>query len=169
MYEGLFSGVFTAFEGFLEDLFVGLLIAGGRLEGSAAIPRVTVRSHSVARELVFRPGRNYADWLPYQRTEERAEVFFRGGRPFTSLLADPATKSVRDVLDRGAIIRNVIAHKSQHSLIRFEREVLRNTPLGPRERTAAGFLRGMLAAAPPETRFESYASGVLTAARFIGQ
>ena len=170
MYEGLFLSVFTAFESLLEELFVGLLVAGGRKERGAVAPRVTVRSYSVARELVIGPGRRYVDWLPYDNTEQRATLFFRGGRPFANLrkdTADPIARGVRDVLDRGVLIRNAIAHKSQYSLARFERDVLRNTPLSPRERTAAGFLRGALAATPPETRFQSYVSGVLRAAYLI--
>jgi hypothetical protein len=170
MYEGLFVSVFTAFESFVEELFVGLLVAGGRKETGVVVPRVTVRSYSVARQLVFGLGRRYADWLPYDQTEQRAVLFFRGGRPFANLrkdAADPSVGSVRDVLDRGVVIRNAIAHKSEHSLARFERDVLRGTPLGPRERTAAGFLRGVLAATPPETRFQSYASAVLRAAQLI--
>jgi len=172
MYEGLFLSAFTAFESFLESLFLRLLVEGGRHGNRRVgpIPRVTVRSYGVARTIVVGSGRKYADWLPYDLTIQRAELFFRAGKPFTRLQDKSATssvKGVRDVLDRGVVIRNAIAHKSKHSLERFEREALRGIPLGPRERTPAGFLRGALVAAPPQTRFESYVSGVLAAARVL--
>jgi len=166
MYEGLFLSVYTAFETFIEELFIGLLVDGTGLycEATKVVPRVTVRSHAIARELVVGAGRNYAEWFPYDRTERRAELFFRVGRPFTDLRR-PSITGALDVLNRGALIRHAIAHKSRHSLSRFERDVVRGVPLTPRERSPAGFLRGMAAAAPPQTRYAVYSTGVLLVAR----
>jgi hypothetical protein len=127
---------------------------------------MTVRAYSIARELVIGPGRKYVDWLPYDVTETRAEVFFQGGRPFT-VLKDPTRGPMRTVLNRGVVLRNAIAHKSRHSLLRFEREVVAGTPLAAREKSPAGFLRGTFAVAPPQTRFESYVSGMLTVGRLL--
>jgi hypothetical protein len=168
MYEGLFLSVFTAFEGFLEELFIGLLVTDAGLYCRAAdvVPRLTIRSHVVARELVIGVGRPYVDWLPYENTEKRADLFFRGGRPFTAL-REKEMATERSVLQRGSVLRNAIAHKSRHSLERFEREVIRDAPLTSKEGTPAGFLRGMMAAAPAETRYEAYAAGMLTVARKI--
>ena len=168
MYEGLFLSTFTAFETFVEELFVGLLVSNAGLYSETAdvVPRFTIRSHIVARDLVIGAGRQYVDWLPSERTEERANVFFRGGRPFT-LLRDPTMANVLAVLGRGTIVRNAIAHKSRYSLHRFELNVIRGTALPPRERTPAGFLRGVGAGAPVETRYETYATGILTVARSL--
>ncbi len=168
MYEGLFLSAFTAFETFIEELFVGLLVtdAGLYCQAIDVVPRLTVRSHAVAREMVIGAGRNYVDWLPYERTEERAELFFRGGRPFTALRGT-AMAAGRSVLQRGAVLRNAIAHKSRYSLTRFERDVIRGTPLTSVERKPAGFLRGIAAAVPAQTRYETYATAILTVARTI--
>ena len=81
MYEALFMNVVTALEVMLEDLFVGLLVEGkGVASGQAGVgARAVVKSHKVARELTIVPGRKYADWLPFDRTEDRAKLFFRAG------------------------------------------------------------------------------------------
>jgi hypothetical protein len=167
MYEGLFLSVFTAFEGFLEELFVGLLVADGGLTaaGGAVVPRLTVRSHLVAREMVL-SGRNYVEWLPFSRTMERAALFFRGGRPFERL-NDDYMANQRGVLERAILVRNAIAHRSRYSISRFENDVIRGTPVTREERSPAGFLRGLLATMPPETRYETYVSGILSIARTL--
>lgn len=152
-------GAFTAFEGFIEDLFLGLLVAHGPVPRKV-IPRIRVQSFAVARQVVFGPTRQYVDWLPFSRTIERAEVFFRGGRPFSDV-----PKAQVAVLNKALVIRNVIAHRSRHSLQRFEAEILAHTQLSPRERSAAGFLRGLLSVSPSETRDESYVSSLALVAR----
>lgn len=164
MYEALFLSAVTSFESFLEDLFLGLLVSGAGLQSTGVRPRMTIQSPVVAREVVIGPGRNYADWLPYDRTRERAEVFFRGGRPFTGL-----TNPHLQVLERTGAIRNAIAHKSQHSVEQFNRKVLANTPIPPRERSPAGFLRGLMVGTPPLTRFENYMADLTTAARVVAK
>lgn len=166
VYEGLFLSAVTSFESFLEELFLELLVTKGSNVSASrakAKPRIVVRSASVARELAVGPSRKYVDWLPYDKTVERAKIFFTGGRPFTA-----APDSALIVLKKGATIRNVIAHKSRHSVRKFENEVLNHAPLTPRERTAAGFLRGVLAIGPPhQTRYEAYVSNMLTIARIL--
>lgn len=54
LYEGLFLNAHVAFEGFLEDLFIGLLVEGQGVTSSRSdiVARVTIRSHRVARDLV---------------------------------------------------------------------------------------------------------------------
>src|SRR5262245_7763058 len=62
-YEGIFLRSVTSFEGLMEDLFVGLL-AGAIIPGKDVRPRVTFRSHAVARDVML-GGRAFVDWLPY--------------------------------------------------------------------------------------------------------
>jgi len=164
-YEALFLNAFTAFEAFVEELFVGLMVAGGpgSVVMSGIARRATVRTSRIARELAL-GGRSYADWLPFDLTEKRAHIFFRGGLPFTALGA-----ASKDILRKGGLVRNAIAHKSRYSLSMFEQHVIGATPLPPRERTPAGFLRGTLIAAPPQTRFESFTSSILVAARALAK
>jgi hypothetical protein len=82
-YEGIFLRAVTTFEGLMEDLFVGLL-TGSISPGRSVRPRITFRSHAVARDVML-GGRAYVDWLPYHHTDKRAEAFFRGGFPFCNL------------------------------------------------------------------------------------
>lgn len=157
-YEGLFLNIHVAFEGLIEDLFVGLLISNGGLTSSRSDigPRVVIRSHAVARELVLGPGRGYADWLPYERTLERAKLFFRGGRPFTDV-----TDGDRQQLKKSSAIRNAIAHRSRHSLKKFEKVAIGSTPLPSGERRPAGFLSGRFRVSPSQTRYEDLVSQML--------
>jgi hypothetical protein len=154
LYESLFLNAVTSFETFVEELFLALLLLGRR--SGPAVPRISVQSYKVARQLVIGPGRKYADWLPYDETIKRANVFFRGGRPFAGV-----AKADRDLLGNAYLIRNVIAHRSRHSELKFRLNVLGTAPLPARERSPAGFLRGQLSAAPPVTRFENYVANML--------
>jgi hypothetical protein len=165
IYEALFLNAMTAFEGFLEDLFLNRLVSQtGKRLSPRAIPRLTVRSYSVAHRLVVGPGKKYADWLPYDRTIERAKLFFRGGRPFCD-----APKLLLNVLQKGVLIRNVIAHRSRHSYKVFESDVIGTASFPPSARTPGGFLRDRLSAHPPETRYEAYIGAMLAVGRFVAR
>lgn len=157
VYESLFLSCFTSLEIFVEDVFLALLLGQGN---SKVKPRLAVGSMRVARELVIGPGKKYVDWFPYERTTERAEIFFRGGRPFTDVL--PPQK---EILNKAQAIRNAIAHRSRHSQKAFEKIVIGKTNLAPRERRPAGYLRGT--AAPPQTRYELYATQLLAVAKTL--
>lgn len=161
MYESLFLNTFTSFEVFVEELFLSYLLPASR--SRKAIPRMTVRSPAVARELVFGPGRKYADWFPFDRTVERAGLFFRSGRPFSDV-----PSSDRDLLHKAQLIRNVIAHRSRHSESQFEKQVIGNAPLPARERTPAGYLRGLVSGSPAVSRFENYTANFLAVANQLG-
>jgi hypothetical protein len=152
MYEALFLSGNVALEGFLEDLFLGLLVSRHGLESGRTdiFPRVEIRSYGIARELIIGPGRRYIDWLPYDRTVALAKLFFRGARPF-----DDLTDGQRRVLSRCHTIRNVIAHRSRYSLDQFERYVIGSTPLPTSERSPAGYLRGFFRTSPAQTRFSN--------------
>lgn len=167
MYEGLYLSAHVAFEGFIEELFIGLMVTGGRGLKSArsdVAPRVDVKSHLIARELVVGPGRKYVDWLPYEKTVDLANLFFRGGRPFDDL--DAVHKQA---LKKSHVIRNAIAHRSRHSLDQFERLLIGNTPLPSHERSPAGYLRGLYRTAPVQSRFESMVTQLLSAARVLAR
>lgn len=152
VYEALFLNAVTFFEAFLEELFLGLLVdSKGVQSGRGSVRALSVvRSHQVARAMIL-SGRNYVDWLPYDLTKTRAQLFFSGGRPFT--LLDP---SMEQDLQRAIWIRNAIAHRSKHARKVFLSKVVGSLVLAPRERSPAGYLRSILAA--PQTRY-----GYLTA------
>jgi hypothetical protein len=151
VYESLFLSSFTAFEVFIDELFLTLLVKQKDASRTGAIPRVTVRSFAVGRELIMGAGRNYVDWLPYDRTVERANLFFRGGRPFTNV-----SPGDRELVNKAQIIRNAIAHRSRYSEKRFERDIIGTTAVPLREYKPAAYLRGLVSGAPPLTPLREF-------------
>ncbi|MFZ2493485.1 MAG: hypothetical protein WA208_18560 [Thermoanaerobaculia bacterium] len=164
LHESLFLSSFTSFEVFIEDLFMTLLISDPRsTKRRRSQPRVSIRSYPIARELLIGFGpKRYVDWLPIENTLERAQTFLRGGRPFSSL-----SMTQRDLIGRAHAIRNAIAHRSRFSQEKFEKRVIGNTPLAPRERHPAAFLRGQFSGAPPTSRYEQITTGLLGAAKLL--
>jgi hypothetical protein len=138
-YAGGFLSFFTFYETAWEELFFGLLM--GRVTVYPTVnPLVSIKSEVTARRVVY-DNRSYADWLPANRTVERASMYLSGGRPF-SLLSD---------VDKGTIkryftVRNALAHESRHSLSQFQRSVVGQRVLPKYERRPAGYLRGVHAA-----------------------
>jgi hypothetical protein len=100
------------------------------------------------------------DWLPYDKTQDLAKIYFRGGRPFSELSAPQ-----KEHLLKCHTIRNAIAHRSRYSLERFERHVIGNTPLPPQQRTPAGYLKGIFRLYPSQTRYENMVAQLLSIAR----
>jgi len=150
VYVGLYFEAITSFERLIEELFVGLL--SGRFVTSSApvVPLLQFSNRRAVRSVVY-GGRDYVDWLPYDRTEDLANRFFRKGVPFTSL--DTGEKTlIRSCLD----IRNAIAHKSRHSVQTFERRVLGSQNLMQREKTPPGYLRSIFRTAPIQRRYQYY-------------
>lgn len=148
VHVGLYLDAITSFEHLIEDLFIGLLVGRIRCASQVIAPRVSFQSDRVARDIVF-GGRNYVDWFPYGNAEQKARAFFRKGLPFTGLDRTDKTQ-----LEQLLIVRNAIAHKSDHSKRMFEDKVLSSLTLMPRERTPAGFLRSVFRIAPTQTRYE---------------
>ena len=150
VYEGLFMSSITSLENWIESLFVGLMVGRITHHSASVVPHVSFNSDRIARDVIL-GGRNYLDWLPYQRyTIKRAKAFYRNGVPFTNL--DKTDIKKLDVL---YIIRNAIAHKSQHSLSLFEKEVVGTIPITQQERKPAGYLRGVFRITPSQTRYEN--------------
>lgn len=148
VYQGLFLESVAAFESFIEELFLGLLTGQVNPHSTRTSPKVIFASRSTAMPIVF-AGRFY-DWLPYNRTSERAEHFFKNGHPFSALLPNDISKT-----EEFRLIRNVIAHKSDHAKKLFEKSVIGLTALPPRERRVGGYLVGHFRSSPPQTRYEN--------------
>ncbi|MGB5596975.1 MAG: hypothetical protein WBM62_23500 [Crocosphaera sp.] len=136
VYDGLFLGLFTDFEQLLEELFWGLLqgkitIDKRRIDG---IRKVKISPQSEINSVIL-GGQKYLDWLPYEKTIERAKIFFYDGIPFNNL--DNDQKNNLRYYHR---IRNAIAHKSPKAQADFDR-IIQNSRLPPSQRTPAGYLR----------------------------
>lgn len=147
IYGAIFFTAHASFESMIEELFLKLLVSRvAPPKGSN--PRVILKSDRVAKEIVF-AGRPYVDWVPYDRTIERAKLFFSGAHPFVDL-----DENDKATIKQATIIRNVIAHQGAYARSEFTKKVIANLLLTPRERTPAGFLRSLYSVAPSVTRYE---------------
>lgn len=140
-----YGGAILTFHAFTENaierLFLGL-VAGRLQHGDRRVRSlVEIRSALIVRKVVF-GARSYADWLPYDRyTIPRAQAFFSAGRPFSSL-----GKSERIHLDDMTILRNALAHQSNHAENQFHNRFTGGKALAPAQRKPQGYLRGHHAA-----------------------
>ena len=150
VYVGLYLEVTTSFESLIENLFIGLLSGRLLVESKSIVPLVSFKNMVTVRAIVY-GGRNYADWLPYRHTEDRAGQFFWNGAPFSCLNARE-----KELIANGLYIRNAIAHKSKHASNIFESHVLGNQVLMSRERTPEGYLRSIFRTAPVQNRYENF-------------
>lgn len=148
VYQGLFLEAVAAFESHIELFFIGLLSKSIDPHSRLTVSKATFSSRSTAMPIVV--GSRFYDWLPYSRTRERAEHFFRNGHPFSVLDASEADKT-----EEFRFIRNAIAHRSDHAKQQFEKNVIGPTSLSPRERRVGGYLAGNFRSSPPQTRYES--------------
>ncbi|QUS60310.1 hypothetical protein [Synechocystis sp. PCC 7338] len=136
IYDGLFLNLFTDFEKFIEDLFFGLIKGSIYIEGKSisSIRKVKI-SPQEEIELVVLSGKDYLDWLPYDHTKKRAEIFLNDGYPFTKL-----NENQIRVMGEYHKIRNAIAHKSLKAQKQFMK-IIQNRPLLPTEKNPSGYLR----------------------------
>lgn len=148
VYEGLYLDCVTSFESSIEHLFIQLLIGRTAVQGVA--PRAVFKSSVVARDILLGGEKKYLDWLPYDKTERRAQSYFRGGAPFTRF-----TSFEKKIIEEILLIRNAVAHESTHSHNRFK-QFVDGLPLASREKTPAGFLRSYID--QQTTRFQFYAA-----------
>lgn len=133
VYEGLFLRAVVGFEDLIEKAFFAIL--EGNTPKPAWKPLISGQKKSL-RECVLN-AKNYLDWLPYERTLERASIFLKSGKPFTLLDKNEKTK-IQHVL----LIRHAIAHQSTSALKKFHSVVVGSTSLPAKERYPARFLRG---------------------------
>ncbi len=68
------------------------------------------------------------------------------------------SQSEKNDIYKSHVIRNVIAHESKHSLKKFEKHLIGTTALLVSEKKPAGYLMGIYATSPPQTRYEQYAA-----------
>jgi len=163
MTEMAFLRAFLAWEVFMEESFI-LYLNGqnpprGRPPNRYAFPP----DLETAMEWVIPEGRSYAGWTVPAHITNRAERFFKDGRPFASVL-----RGNQHMLDEARIIRNAIAHKSMSARDKFENLV--RTKLGtlPPNTTVGSFLgTTVVGTAPPVSFLESYISNIDFAARQI--
>jgi len=150
IYAVLFVQSVALFESTLEEIFIGLVT--GKLKSATAKinPKISIRHADSARKVLYGVA-PYFNWLPYERnTEKISKVYFEDtANPFTFKHTD------KKLLETIGLIRNAIAHNSQHSLSYFKTKVTADKRLPPREKKIpASFLRSPHIGS--QTRYEYY-------------
>ncbi len=150
LYEALFLRSVTSFESFLENLFISIML--GKEPTAKGVSLMKARSKPALHGILLQ-GDRYLDWLPYGKTEGRAQLYLKNGRPFTSV-TDGDKSQIKTV----TLIRNAIAHKSEYAMKEFKHKVIGGRLLLSGETRPAGFLRSQIRASPRQLRFEVYVS-----------
>ncbi len=165
--QGLYLVAVRSFESFLEDQIHAL--ACGRVSWSARnlangdsvewSQRLVEQRPKIVKTIMLR-GRDYVDYLPFERTAEIARLLFHGGRPFTKL-----EQVHRESLTRCLRVRHYIAHESDHSYRLFLDSYARIKPSRSRRPKAIHYLDDQIRAGV--TFFEHDLSELVTIARFL--
>jgi hypothetical protein len=164
LVEMAFLRAFLAWEVFVEESFVLYLAGQKPPRGRAPFRHAFPPNHKIATEWVVPEGRPYARWTIAGEVSQRAERFFRDGRPFAGVLRGNQT-----ALDETRIIRNAIAHKSTSARLTFETLAREKLLTLPPNLTVGAFLGTIVpgGAAPPTSFLEFYISKIDLAAKMI--
>lgn len=138
-------------ETFLEDSFVLYLIGRTAPRGRAPFRYFFPPNKSLAEEWMVPEDRTYAKWdVPH--VCDRAERYFRDGRPFSVHL-----RSNQSLLDEAKTVRNAIAHESKSAHEKFENIVRTRLGTLPPNLTVGSFLSmTMTGTTPPLSYLEFY-------------
>lgn len=119
--ELAFLGMCAQWETFLEDSMVRYL-AGAKPSGGTAptlrVGRCADLTHAyqvLSGKPSYDPSSDYMAWTNPSTVVDRANVFFRGGEPYST-----AINSCRDELKRAVLLRNRIAHSSNKCISDFK-------------------------------------------------
>ena len=147
-YAGLYLDLFTEFEGLIENLFIGILSGAVSPNNTIVRRKITIKPVSKIESVLLGEKRVYMDWLPYDSTIKRANIYFDGGKPFT-LLSIREKEKIKDYHK----IRNAIAHKSKKTRNDFLK-IINGLTLLPIESTPQGYLRNIPNASTGQTQLE---------------
>ena len=154
MTEHAFLHSFLAWETFLEESFVLYLAGQNPPRGRAPHRYVFPPNLQMATEWVVPEGRDYATWTIATHVANRAQRFFRDGRPYT-----PVLRNNQNTFDELRILRNAIAHASVNVQIRFQKLVRNKLGTLPPRLTVGAFLWMIVPGTNPPISFMEYYLG----------
>lgn len=161
--ELAFLRAFLAWEVFVEESFILYLLGQRAPRGRAPVRYAFPPNQRAAMEWVIPEGRTYAGWSVSTHVSNRAQRFFREGRPFTTVL-----RANQALLEEARTIRNAIAHKSINVRNKFESFVRSKLGALPPNTTVGSFLSATVpGVAPPISFLELYIGRIESAARLI--
>lgn len=137
LIEGIFVKIVTSFESHTEKLFFGLLEGRYSRKTIGVTTPFSVNPVTFTRNLLL-VNSDYFEWLPIERTIERAESVFVDGLPFSKLKGTPLKGELASI----SKIRNAIAHSSNYAQDSFQKAISQARLL-PSEKTPGGYLLSM--------------------------
>src|SRR6266404_6291635 len=145
-----FLRAFLAWEQFIEETFTLYLLGKEPPRGRSPYRYVAPPTRAIAEQLIVPERRQYVRWTIVNEVAERADRFFRDGKPF-----GPALRPQTNLFDEMRIIRNAIAHAQAASQDRFKALVRSKSTTGtyPPHLTIGGFLGSTVPASAPPTSF----------------
>jgi hypothetical protein len=150
VYESLFLRAVTGFEVFLERQFFAILTGAASYPNRRGVStRMTPATTKALKDILLQ-GKSYLDWIPIQRTIDRADIYLKNGRPFSDISA-----AERSSIAAITTIRHAIAHRSPHAEKKFRDHVIGSQVLLPVEKRPAGYLRSQTNSG--QRRFEVFA------------
>jgi hypothetical protein len=158
--ELAFLRAFLAWETFLEESFVLYLLGHKPPRGRVPHRFTFPPNRKFAEQWVIPEHRPYATWNAAS-VIDRAQRFFRDGRPFTNAL-----RANQSLLDESKIIRNAMAHKSRTAYDKFENLVRIKLGTLPLNLSVGNFLGTIIpGSSPPLSFLEFYLNKI----EFIGE
>jgi hypothetical protein len=136
--ELCFLRIYLGWEGFLEDSFTRYMCGGRSISGFLPRRFAAPPSLAHARNMLIGLGgvRRYTDWTNPGTVIERANLTFKGGKPF----ATPLSAATQDLTDM-RVVRNCIAHRSEEALAKFYALILRRLGVAYKFRPGRFLLR----------------------------
>lgn len=147
--EWAFVNVHTSWENFIEDCFLAYMLDSQTLSGYKPVRYVFPKDEQHALGLIL-AGREFFQWTRPRRIAEQAELCFKNGEPFSSVIESAATDLVEMTT-----IRNAIVHRSTVSTEKFKTLVRNKLITAPLNITPGQFL----ATLKPETTRTTFISG----------
>lgn len=158
IYMGLYINSVVAFERFLENVFITLLVGGNK--SKKIVPKIIFKDYETCFEVLCNGKNKYIDWLPYNKTSDRSLIYFKDGLPFSKISS--IEKKNLELLSK---IRNFFAHGSATSkniYIRHLKETMSSIP--PSYSDPVVYLRDFYSY-PKQTYYEQIFSNVLNTAK----
>lgn len=162
LVESAFLRLFVAWEAFLEETFVNYMLGEKSLQGNILQRYVSPRDLDHAHSMVV-GGMRYADWSTPDVVRKLAKLFFDGGEPYETVLAQIHT----DLLDLKTV-RNAAAHLSSATSAQLDAVATRVLMSPATGMTVARFvLHSNPKSATGESMIQTYSATLQTAAHLI--
>lgn len=115
--EAALLSLHTAFETFVRELYLECVTGEAGISGVRS--RLRAASIEDAQDLIA-GDRQFVEWLPIEKTLERALLHLRAGQPFVRLWR---RDQVIRHLELMQVVRNRVAHSSEQALRKYETKV----------------------------------------------